>query len=701
MIELFRFTETDETGRARLRVFAKERSPHPVNPLLFGKFCEHLGSNIYGGMHAQILRNSTFGAWVFGGGDDTPDGGAAFTHDRRRIEEMIRSHHARRFPGDAAALLEARADGLAFPWVRRGAREDVRVSPDSGPHGGRAQRIEVKGSGEGIAQWVYLPLHRVRSFEYRLVARSPATDPLPGLALALGLGPPDETPLAMIPVEDLGHGWRTFTGTIELGDSADAEALYEFSLTAPCAGSFVVDRLLLYPSDHVNGNDPDVIRLLREARLPILRWPGGNFVSGYRWEPGVGPLDARPTVPNPAWGGLEYNLFGTDEFLEFCRQVGCEPLICVNAGDGTPEEAARWVEYANGGAETHYGKKRAENGHPEPYEVKYWEIGNELSGRHQIGWTTPSGYLDRFRLFAGAMRAVDPRIVLLANGAPPWFDPEWNRRLIEEAGEQFRIITDHILVGGRHPPETDPLALFRDFMYIPVRYGQIYREWRERMLGAGFKDPRLAVTELQLFARLERGDDAGRLNRETFVTPATLAEALYDALFYHESVRMGEFIEMITHSATVNHGGGLRKERERLYANPCHYGQAMFAKFAGATPVAVELECASERTDGVIEMVQEGERVAVLDALAALKDGRLIISLVHRGTRGPVELEIELRDFDVKSVKVVRLSGEHPASGNSLEEPERIVPRPGEARVENGRVRVDLPPYSLSHVELA
>src|SRR5206468_5093319 len=111
------------------------------------------------------------------------------------------------------------------------------------------------------------------------------------------------------------------------------------------------------------------------------RWPGGNFVSTYHWEDGVGPLDSRPTKANFAWGALELNTFGTDEFISFCRAVGCEPMICVNAGSGTPEEAARWIEYCNGPATSPMGKLRAANGHPEPFHVKHWEVGNELWGK--------------------------------------------------------------------------------------------------------------------------------------------------------------------------------------------------------------------------------------------------------------------------------------------------------------------------------
>ena len=115
---------------------------------------------------------------------------------------------------------------------------------------------------------------------------------------------------------------------------------------------------------------------MTDVRLPMLRFPVGNFVSGYHWRDGIGPVDQRPILPNPAWPIIEWNDVGTDEWLQLCNLVGCEPLICVNAGDGTPQEAADWVAYCNSGTETPMGALRAANGRVQPYNVRRWEIGN-------------------------------------------------------------------------------------------------------------------------------------------------------------------------------------------------------------------------------------------------------------------------------------------------------------------------------------
>ena len=469
-----------------------------------------------------------------------------------------------------------------------------------------------------------------------------------------------------------------------------------------------MQRILLRPSDHVQGADPDVVRLLKESRLPILRWPGGNFVSTYHWEEGVGPIERRPTLPNLAWGGVEPNLFGTDEFVAFCRAVGCEPMICINAGSGTPAEAARWIEYCNGPANSPMGSKRAANGHPEAYRIKHWEVGNELWGRWQSHWTTAAGYADRFAVFSKAMLAADPLITLYACGAPVLWGKAWNDTLIARDAKIFSATTDHPLIGGNVPSTTDPLDVYRDFMLVPEVLEQKWASLERDMSSAGIRNPRLAVTELQMFAHLARSSDSNattRLTPRNLVSPGTLAEALYDVLIYHAAVRLGPFVEMVTHSATVNHGGGLRKEHERVYANPCYYSQAAFAAFAGATPVALEIESGVERAPLVLpDLKNAAEKTdfSVIDALAALaSDGSLLVSLVHRGTRGPVRLTIAIEGFNPGGSGQLRtLSAAIPWASNSYETPEAVKPIDSVVPVQIHHLELEVPPFSVLRLRI-
>lgn len=295
-------------------------------------------------------------------------------------------------------------------------------------------------------------------------------------------------------------------------------------------------------------------------------------------------------------------------------------MICINAGSGTPEEAARWVEYCNGPRDSRMGQRRTAHGHPQPYNVRHWEVGNELWGRWQYHWTTAAGYVDRYEQFRTAMLTADPTIHLYACGSPLFGgNKQWNDLLIRRAASSFSTITDHPLIGGAVSPTTDPMDVFRDFMAVPDVLATRWSDLQRDMQAGGVRDPRLAVTELQMFARLGPGD-GNRLTRDNLVNPGTLAEALYDVLIYHHAIRLAPLVEMVTHSATVNHGGGLRKERERVYANPCHWAQAGFADFAGARPVAVEMTSPKENAPRVLAELKRAVAECsfeTIDALAA------------------------------------------------------------------------------------
>ncbi|MHC4203115.1 MAG: alpha-L-arabinofuranosidase C-terminal domain-containing protein [Planctomycetota bacterium] len=684
--------------KASLVIYAGEKSPHPIPRYITGKFCEHLYFNITNGMDAQILRNPTFSDYPFRTSQMSPDGVATFHFDRKQIENNIRNS-AGRFgwpDSEIDGLIKSRNEALACFWTKLGS---VETSPDTGLHGGRAQRIHIREAGQGIAQWTWLPLHRIREYEFQMWVRSPDLDTLK----VVFFGPDGTEVCAGQEISGITANWQKLESRLKIPDNLPQDKAYKFAVIADGAGQFVIERILLYPADHINRADPDVIRFLKKSRLPILRWPGGNFVSGYHWRDGVGPIETRPTLPNYAWGQQENNFFGTDEFIAFCRAVGCEPMICLNAGDGTVTEAAQWLEYCNGSVHTPMGKLRAANGHPQPYNVKHWEIGNELWGKWQYHWTTAEGYVDRYRQFVKAMLRVDPDIKIYACGAPVMWGKKWNDTLIAGTSDILRITTDHPLVGGQVPADTDPLDVYRDFMAVPQVLEQKWATLERDMKNAGISKPRLAVTELQMFARIGKPSSADaprRLTHNNLVSPPTHAEALYNVLIYHASVRLAPFVNMVTHSATVNHGGGLRKTRERVFANPCHYAQAMFAAFAEAVPVKIELTSPAQTAPLVLrdlKNVTSSCSYKTIDALAAKsQDGNLLISVVHRGTSGPIDLEITVKDSDHSGqAEIQTLTADVPWAENSLDKPEAITPTITTGKIENGKMQITIKPYSV------
>lgn len=192
-----------------------------------------------------------------------------------------------------------------------------------------------------------------------------------------------------------------------------------FEITGTGTGSFHVGTVSLMPADNIDGFRPDTIALLRQLHSGMWRLPGGNFLSDWSWYNGVGPRDKRPPTYDYAWGAMQSNDVGLDEFMTLCRLIGVEPYITVNAGFGDAHSAAEEVEYMNGPVSTRLGAERARNGHPAPYDVKYWDIGNEPYGAWQLGRTDLKYYVLKHNFFAAAMRKADPSIVLLASGNMP------------------------------------------------------------------------------------------------------------------------------------------------------------------------------------------------------------------------------------------------------------------------------------------
>ena len=230
---------------AMLVIHPAELSSYPIPRNLTGKFCEHLGANIYNGMDAQVLRNPTFADYPFATGQTTPDGVATFQSGREQIEGELRRQALRcGCPEDELeGLFNGRRDGLACFWSRAGQPQSVQVSPDTGPQGGRAQRIEFKSPGGAIKQWTWLPLHRIRQYEFDLLARSPDLT-----ALKLSLTPQGKpASRAQTTLAGLSTDWRELTGTMALGEEARPDAPCCLVLSSESAGQLVIGHLFLRP----------------------------------------------------------------------------------------------------------------------------------------------------------------------------------------------------------------------------------------------------------------------------------------------------------------------------------------------------------------------------------------------------------------------------------------------------------------------
>jgi alpha-N-arabinofuranosidase len=647
---------------ATVTVAADRLAGPPISRLLFGKFTEHLGRNVYGGAWAETIENP----W-FAGIHQWPDPETV----RKRLHELSRTY---RIP----ELEDLSAQGIAPYWMLRGS---VRAFLDRGVRG-YAQRVTTEGGDAGLRTLVFLPFHRQRGIHLNVRGRAnKTTRAIVRLMTVHGVE------LAWTDVTLHRGDWQTVERTLHraparqvgLGTPILLDIQFEHPVTV------WLDRCSLIPSDNRYGWDPEVVAFMKEASLPLLRFPGGNFASGYHWKDGVGPADDRPILPNPAWPEIEWNDVGTDEWLQLCHLVGCKPLICVNAGNGTPEEAAEWVEYCNGGIDTPMGAFRAANGHPQPYNVKYWEVGNELYGDWQIGHTGPEEYAERYTRFREAMLAVDPTVHVIANGN----DAGWNAALVNRAGETVESISVHTLAGYHIPAEADPEAVYLEYMGFAAAYENHLKDLAAPMRAAGLT-PCLAITELSIFTL-----------KPQLPNVDNLSEALYYSGIVNAAIRSQGLVELITHSALINHSAGLVKQHGVVYPHPLWWALHLYSTHPAIQPVEIAVDGPTFSCSG--QWLTPVEGAPVVDAVALLSEegNTLVVFLTNRDPHAGISARIRLDGFARHAQGTAyTLSGETFMAVNAWDAPHRVRVWSQPAHLADGLLRYTLPPHSLTRIVL-
>ena len=394
---------------------------HPVPRTVFGGFTEPLRSAIYtGGLWAQLLDNPSF--------EDNLWSAAAIAH-------MIQGR---------PELETASRIGLPIPWESlypQGARFEPRWG-DAANSSRSLLIMGLPGKQTGVRQAIYPPVHRVLRYAGSIWAKPVSGGKRIEVSLRRHDRPDDV--LAKAQIELTSGGWKRYEYALELakGQLSSREAA-DFAVAVSDEARVLIDQVLFYPADNMDGLNPEAVAMTKALRLPLLRF-GGNFTSGYHWRDGVGPMDKRVSVLNQAWGQPEYNHFGTDEFLNFCRLTGTQPQICVNLGSGTVEEAVEWMKYVN----ARWGRGVT------------WELGNELWGNGQIGYPTLDRIAARTREFSEALRKVDPGAKLIATGEDPDRFRAWNAAQLSLGPAYFQYLSTHMVVEAGRVRKADPSPEF-------------------------------------------------------------------------------------------------------------------------------------------------------------------------------------------------------------------------------------------------
>lgn len=429
------------------------------------------------------------------------------------------------------------------------------------------------------------------------------------------------------------------------------------------------------------------VRADSEAMIAALhpsfqRWPGGNVAQDYHWEWGVGPRDLRPVFVNKSWSNApEPNDFGTDEYLAYCERLHIEPTITVNVdGAGaTPAEAANWVEYVNGPADSKYGAMRAANGYPAPYGVKQWELGNEIFGGWVRGHVTAEQYAQAAVRYARAMRAVDSSLRLVAVGEGIFKGSDtWNSTVLRIAGPEIQYLAVHDYTSlAENRDAADPRSAM---MARAAAYERNYRHMADLLQQhAPGRNIKLIVNEWNLFY----GADVIQ----------SMEGAVYASRMMNGFERDGDTVEANSISDLLNGwvGGVIQASRDRVYGTPQFYAVKLYSDHLPADRLNVEIASPN---------LQPG--VPALDAVAGHSaDGRRIfLKLSNADATHAIKTVLAVTGFRARNTAVLEmLSSTGTGQRNSFANPEAVVPRTRPLRCRQ-TCTVDLPPDSVAVVTL-
>lgn len=464
----------------------------------------------------------------------------------------------------------------------------------------------------------------------------------------------------------------------------------------------------IYEPGHATADDmgfrQDVLELVRELRVPIIRYPGGNFVSGYNWEDGVGPVEQRPRRLDLAWMSTETNQVGTNEFVAWAKRVGAEVNLAVNLGTRGIDSARNLVEYCNHPGGSYYSDLRRAHGVQEPHWIKTWCLGNEMDGLWQLGHKTADEYGRLACQTAIAMKWVDPSIELVACGsshrAMPTFG-EWEATVLDHTYEYVDYLSLHQYYSNKE----DDLGTFLaqsldmdDFIRAVVATCDYVRA-KKRLQ----KQLYLSFDEWNVWYQTEsdrqiRQEQPWQVAPPLFEQPYTHEDALVVGLMLITLLRhadrvkiacIAQLVNTIAPISTITGGGVWRQTTYYPFLHASRYGRGTVLNLQVSSP-----QYANSTFDAV----------PLLEAIATFNEEseELTIFAVNRGQEGPLPLEGDLRSLvGYEVLEHLVLEHEDTRARNTLEQPHEVVPHSGgDATVQDGKLTALLPKLSWNVIRL-
>jgi alpha-N-arabinofuranosidase len=445
--------------------------------------------------------------------------------------------------------------------------------------------------------------------------------------------------------------------------------------------SMVVYRGVYEPSSPLadeNGFRKDFIQLIKELKIPVVRWPGGNFVSGYNWEDGIGPKEKRPARRDLAWNRVESNQMGTDEYAKLCSLIGAENFVCINAGTGTLDDARHWVEYCNVEKGTYYSDLRRKYGNETPFKVKYWALGNEIDGPWQMGQKNAEDYC-KFALEAAKLiQLVDKNIKLIASGASNykpdngWID--WDDYVLQQMVGKI----DYLSV---HRYATEALSGDRSFagmmslgLDVDNKIDMVKALIEKAMLKSGSKRP--------VYISFDEYSGGG----DNLTGSLVLAQHLNSFIRHADIVKMAN-ITMLSSLVGNSPDGDFRNalfQSFYLYSNNCH-----------GTSLDVYTNC-EKYSNKVFNDIPYLDVTAVLDESTR----RLVVNVVNRHETNAIPADIILQTGNFTGIaKAKELNGKS-LTARSTKTEEAVNTSTIEVKFKGNTINYSFPAHSLTQMEI-
>ncbi len=614
----------------------------PVTPYEYGMFIEPIGNLMARSLWAEMLD------------------------DRKFYDPIVATGQ------DAAAPISVEGPpGITYrKWRPLGGDTVVKMDTHAPFVGAHSPCVAVDGaSPRGLGQ-TGLGIAKGRRYTGHVVLRGDAGASIEA-TLAWGATLADRAS-ARMPVP--GPAWREASFEFTAGaDSTEAR----FEITGVGSGTFCIGAVSLMPTDNVNGWRADTTAILRTLHSGFWRLPGGNFLSGWDWHGAIGPRDRRAPIFDHAWNSTQSNDLGMDEFMELTRLIGVQPYVTVNAGLGDAHSAAEEVDYLNGPSDSEWGAKRAANGHTAPYNVKFWNIGNEPYGWWQIGKTSIDYFMMKHNDFAAAMRAVDPSMTIIGSGAMPdqmhardarenaslesiqprfGTEADWTGGLLAQAFGTFDGVSEHWYDRAEKRPDAPAANELIEFVRSPSNQVRMKaEEWRI------YQQRFPAMRDRHVFLSIDEYAYIG--------APANLKLALAYSMVLQEMLRHTDFIKMAAFTMGVSTlditptGAVLNTNGEvfKLYGE--HFG-------AGTLPLVVDGDSPQPGPAFPVgfdhPQVRAGSPTYPLDVIAALSPDRQTLKIaIINATLQTQLLVLRVDGGRVHgSGSVWVLTGEHPEAQN-------------------------------------